>query len=94
MITRNQFEEIYPLVNEIVAFSDSFANEDNSLFRYFKTMGKVYGPNDLMKIIRSNLLADLLHCYFTLGYQQNYTFSKALTTRKGIRILDCFLLFA
>lgn len=39
MITRNQFEEIYPLVNEIVAFSDSFANEDNSLFRYFKTMG-------------------------------------------------------
>lgn len=72
MITRNQFEEIYPLVNEIVAFSDSFANEDNSLFRYFKTMGKVYGSNDLMKIIRSNLLADLLHCYFTLGYQQNY----------------------
>ena len=38
MITRNQFEEIYPLVNEIVAFSDSFANEDNSLFRYFKTI--------------------------------------------------------
>lgn len=72
MITKNQFEEIYPLVNEIVAFSDSFANEDNSLFRYFKTMGKVYGSNDLMKIIRSNLLADLLHCYFTLGYQQNY----------------------
>lgn len=72
MITRNQFEEIYPLVNEIVAFSDSFTNEDNSLFRYFKTMGKVYGSNDLMKIIRSNLLADLLHCYFTLGYQQNY----------------------
>lgn len=72
MITRNQFEEIYPLVNEIVAFIDSFANEDNSLFRYFKTMGKVYGSNDLMKIIRSNLLADLLHCYFTLGYQQNY----------------------
>ena len=72
MITRNQFEEIYPLVNEIVAFSDSFANEDNSLYRYFKTIGKVYGSNDLMKIIRSNLLADLLHCYFTLGYQQNY----------------------
>lgn len=72
MITRNQFEEIYPLVNEIVAFSDSFANEDNSLFRYFKTMGKVYGSNDLIKIIRSNILSDLLHCYFTLGYQQNY----------------------
>ena len=73
MITRNQFEEIYPLVNEIVAFSDSFANEDNSLFRYFKTMGKVYGSNDLIKIIRSNILSDLLHCYFTLGYQQNYS---------------------
>ena len=72
MITRNQFAEIYPLVNEIVAFSDSFANEDNSLFRYFKTMGKVYGSNDLIKIIRSNILSDLLHCYFTLGYQQNY----------------------
>lgn len=72
MITRNQFEEIYPLVNEIVAFSDSFANEDNSLFRYFKTMGKVYGSNDLIKIIRSIILSDLLHCYFTLGYQQNY----------------------
>lgn len=72
MITRSQFEEIYPLVNEIVAFSDSFANEDNSLFRYFKTMGKVYGSNDLIKIIRSNILSDLLHCYFTLGYQQNY----------------------
>lgn len=72
MITRNQFEEIYPLVNEIVAFSDSFANEDNSLFSYFKTMGKVYGSNDLIKIIRSNILSDLLHCYFTLGYQQNY----------------------
>ena len=72
MITRNQFEEIYPLVNEIVAFSDSFANEDNSLFRFFKTMGKVYGSNDLIKIIRSNILSDLLHCYFTLGYQQNY----------------------
>ena len=72
MITRNQFEEIYPLVNEIVAFSDSFANEDNSLFRYFKTMGKVYGSNDLIKIIRSNILSDLLYCYFTLGYQQNY----------------------
>jgi hypothetical protein len=72
MITRNQFEEIYPLVNEIVALSDSFANEDNSLFRYFKTMGKVYGSNDLIKIIRSNILSDLLHCYFTLGYQQNY----------------------
>lgn len=72
MITRNQFEEIYPLVNEIVAFSDSFANEDNSLFRYFKTMGKVYGSNDLIKIIRFNILSDLLHCYFTLGYQQNY----------------------
>ena len=72
MITKNQFEEIYPLVNEIVAFSDSFANEDNSLFRYFKTKGKVYGSNDLIKIIRSNILSDLLHCYFTLGYQQNY----------------------
>ena len=72
MITKKQFEEIYPLVNEIVAFSDSFANEDNSLFRYFKTMGKVYGSNDLIKIIRSNILSDLLHCYFTLGYQQNY----------------------
>lgn len=72
MITKNEFEEIYPLVNEIVAFSDSFANEDNSLFRYFKTMGKVYGSNDLIKIIRSNILSDLLHCYFTLGYQQNY----------------------
>jgi len=72
MISRNQFEEIYPLVNEIVAFSDSFANEDNSLFRYFKNMGKVYGSNDLIKIIRSNILSDLLHCYFTLGYQQNY----------------------
>lgn len=72
MITKKQFEEIYPLVNEIVAFSDSFANEDNSLFRYFKTKGKVYGSNDLIKIIRSNILSDLLHCYFTLGYQQNY----------------------
>lgn len=72
MITRNQFEEIYPLVNEIVVFSDSFANEDNSLFRYFKARGKVYGSNDLIKIIRSNILSDLLHCYFTLGYQQNY----------------------
>ena len=72
MITRNQFEEIYPLVNEIAVFSDSYANEDNSLFRYFKTMGKVYGSNDLIKIIRSNILSDLLHCYFTLGYQQNY----------------------
>ena len=72
MITRDQFGELYPLVNEIVAFSDSFANEDNSLFRYFKTKGKVYGSNDLIKIIRSNILSDLLHCYFTLGYQQNY----------------------
>lgn len=72
MITRNQYEEIYPLVNEIVVFLDSFANEDNSLFRYFKARGKVYGSNDLIKIIRSNILSDLLHCYFTLGYQQNY----------------------
>ena len=72
MITKNQFEEIYPLLNKMVEFSDSFANEDNSLFRYFKTMGKVYGSNDLIKIIRSNILSDLLHCYFTLGYQQNY----------------------
>ena len=72
MITRNQFEEIYPLVNEIAVFSDSYANEDNSLFRYFKARGKVYGSNDLVKIIRSNILVDLLHCYFALGYQQNY----------------------
>ena len=68
MINKKQFEEIYPLVNEIVAFSDSFANEDNPLFKYLKTRGEVYGSY----IIRSNLLADLLHCYFALGYQQNY----------------------
>ena len=72
MITKNEFEEIYPLVNEIVDFTNSFANEDNPLFKYLKTRGEVYGSNDLMKIIRSNLLADLLHCYFALGYQQNY----------------------
>ena len=72
MITKNEFEEIYPLVNEIVDFTNSFANENNPLFKYLKTRGEVYGSNDLMKIIRSNLLADLLHCYFALGYQQNY----------------------
>ena len=72
MITKNEFEEIYPLVNEIVVFTNSFANEDNPLFKYLKTRGDVYGSNDLMKIIRSNLLADLVHCYFALGYQQNY----------------------
>ena len=72
MITKNEFEEIYPLVNEIVVFSNSFANEDNPLFKYLKTKGEVYGSYDLIKIIRSNILSDLLHCYFTLGYQQNY----------------------
>ena len=72
MITKNEFEEIYPLVNEIVDFTNSFANENNPLFKYLKTRGEVYGSNDLMKIIHSNLLADLLHCYFALGYQQNY----------------------
>ena len=72
MITKNEFEEIYPLVNEIVDFTNSFANENNPLFKYLKTREEVYGSNDLMKIIHSNLLADLLHCYFALGYQQNY----------------------
>lgn len=72
MITRNQFEEIYPLVNEIVVFSNSFDNEDNPLFKYLNTGGEIYGSYDLMKIIRSNILSDLLHCYFALGYQQYY----------------------
>lgn len=72
MITRNQFEKLYPLVNEIVAFSNSLANEDSLLFRQLNERRDIYLSNELTKIVRSNILADILYCYFALGYHQNY----------------------
>ena len=72
MITKNQSKDFCSLVNEIVTFSNSFANEQSPLFKYLHTSGMVYGVSDLNKVVHSNILSDILHCYFALGYQRDY----------------------